>query len=231
VVRRFGKFGLSPELKNGKWDDETIFHGGSEPSLFESMRQTVVDFVETPVISNLIMYMTIVLMVVIFTELAIQNYIGPKYSPAWYVFYSVNYFLLLFFIIEIVVKFFAYGFNYFMEIINAIDAVIVIVSFVFHVLEVETKILGLLRVLRLIKVISGMKKVVDEKREKQAAIKAQKKASPQTMSSFVERVIDFLEKHQDNPLVPKNLQEDIQWAIDAISTNRLYRASYDGFKL
>ena len=33
------------------------------------------------------------------------------------------------------------------------------------------KILGLLRVLRLIKVISGMKKVVDEKRERQEAIK------------------------------------------------------------
>jgi hypothetical protein len=33
-------------------------------------------------------------------------------------------------------------------------------------MEVETKSIGLLRVLRLIKVISGMKKVVDEKRER-----------------------------------------------------------------
>jgi hypothetical protein len=84
----------------------------------------------------------------------------------WYFFYVVNYFLLLFFITEIVIKFFGYGFTYFMELINVIDAGIVITSFVFHVMEVETKSIGLLRVLRLIKVISGMKKVVDEKRER-----------------------------------------------------------------
>jgi hypothetical protein len=29
------------------------------------------------------------------------------------------------------------------------------------------------------------------------------------MSSYVERVIDFLEKHTINPEVPKHLQEDI----------------------
>jgi hypothetical protein len=174
--------------------------------------------------------MTVVLMVVIFTELAISNFIGPKHSPGWYVFYVVNYFLLLFFIAEIVIKFFAYGFTYFIELINVIDAGIVITSFVFHVMEVETKSIGLLRVLRLIKVISGMKKVVDEKRERQEAIKAQKKES-QTMSSYVERVIDFLEKHQVNPEVPKQLQEDIQWAIDIISTNKLYAGSFEGFKL
>ena len=158
--------------------------------------------------SNLILYMTIVLMVVIFTELALQNLIGPKHSFWWYVFYVTNYILLLFFISEIVLKFFCYGAYYFKELINAIDAIIVITSFVFHVMEVETKILGLLRVLRLIKVISGMNKVVDEKRERQLFIKAQKKQS-QTMSSYVERVIDFLEKHQVNPDVPKHLREDL----------------------
>jgi hypothetical protein len=39
------------------------------------------------------------------------------------------------------------------------------------ILNLKLKILGLLRVLRLIKVIIGMKKVVDEKRERQEAIK------------------------------------------------------------
>lgn len=51
------------------------------------------------------------------------------------------------------------------------------------------------------------------------------------MSSYVERVIDFLEKHQVNPEVPKHLQEDIEWAIDVISTNKLYAGSFEGFKL
>jgi len=118
-------------------------------------------------------------------------------------------------------KLFAYGFNYLSEVILAFDAIIVIVSFVFHVSDFQLQGLGLLRILRLIKVISGMKKVVDEKRERQEAIKAQKKQSS-TMSSYVERVLDFLEKHTANPEIPKTLQEDIQWAIDIISANKLY---------
>lgn len=166
VIRRLGKHNISPEFKNGKWDDEAIFNGGIEPSLFFTLREAAKNFVENSKISALVLYMTVVLMVVIFTELAISNFIGPKHSFGWYIFYVVNYFLLLFFIIEIVIKVFAYGHLYFMELINSIDAAIVIVSFVFHVMEVETKSIGLLRVLRLIKVISGMKKVVDEKRER-----------------------------------------------------------------
>jgi hypothetical protein len=46
------------------------------------------------------------------------------------------------------------------------DSVIVIVSFAFLLIGSQVKILGLLRILRLIKVVSGMKKVVDDKRER-----------------------------------------------------------------
>jgi len=116
--------------------------------------------------------------------------------------------LLTFFVIEILLKSFAYGFSFFTDFINLFDSTIVIVSYVFLIMDLQVKILGLLRVLRLIKVIVGMKKVVDEKRARQNEIKQQKKESS-TMSSYVERVIDFLEKHTVNPEVPKHLQEDI----------------------
>lgn len=52
-----------------------------------------------------------------------------------------------------------------------------------------------------------MKKVVDDKKARQEAIKQQKKSSS-AMSSYVERVIDFLEKNIKNPEIPKTLQED-----------------------
>lgn len=51
------------------------------------------------------------------------------------------------------------------------------------------------------------------------------------MSSYVERVLDFLEKHMSNPEIPKTLQEDFVWAIEIISANKLYVGSFDGFKL
>lgn len=42
------------------------------------------------------------------------------------------------------------------------------------------------------------------------------------MASHVERIIDFLERQAVNPDIPKMLMEDIEWAIDVISANKLY---------
>ena len=142
----------------------------------------------------------------------------------------MNFFLLTFFVVEICLKSFAYGIAFFSEFINLFDSIIVIISYVMLFAKLQFKILGLLRVLRLVKVISGMKKVVDEKRERQEAIKQQKKQS-QTMSSYVERVLDFFERLMDNPDLQKDLKEDIQWAIDIISTNKLYAGNMQGFRL
>lgn len=72
---------------------------------------------------------------------------------------------------EILLKFIAYGPEFFVEFINCFDSIIVIVSYVMIILNLKLKILGLLRVLRLIKVIISMKRVVDEKKARQEAIK------------------------------------------------------------
>lgn len=47
------------------------------------------------------------------------------------------------------------------------------------------------------------------------------------MASYVERVIDFLERQSNNNDLPKMLVEDIQWAIDVISANKLYTGNLD----
>ena len=88
------------------------------------------------------------------------------------------------------------------------------------------KFVGLLRILRLIKVITEMKRVADAKKAKQEAIKKQKKQSS-SMASHVERVIDFLERCEQNVDIPKMLVEDIQWAIEVISANQLYTGNLD----
>ena len=51
------------------------------------------------------------------------------------------------------------------------------------------------------------------------------------MASYVERVLDFFEKLVQNNDTPKHLKEDIQWAIDVISANKLYVGGLEGFKL
>ena len=51
------------------------------------------------------------------------------------------------------------------------------------------------------------------------------------MASHVERVLDYMEKLIVNPDIPKELQEDLQWAVDTISLNKLYKGGMEGFKL
>lgn len=75
-----------------------------------------------------------------------------------------------------------------------------------------------------------MKKAADEQKERQEMIKEQKKQGS-NMSSYVERVIDFLERLAKNQNLPKALLEDVEWAIKTISTNKLYRGQLGGFKL
>jgi hypothetical protein len=160
VIRRCGM--LSVDF-SGKWDDETIVDGGEELSLFASIRKAVADFIDLTFISNLIIGMTIFLCVVIFSELSISEQI--ENSPALEHFYFIlNMSLMVFFIIEISLKLFAQGHIFLSDFINVFDSIVVIISFAMLIMRTKMKIVGLLRVLRLIKVVAGMKKVIDEKR-------------------------------------------------------------------
>jgi len=102
--------------------------------------------------------MTILLCVVIFTELAVEEQINqnPGLVKAGY---WLNFLMLTFFIVEIILKLFAQGFDFLKEFINTFDSIIVIVSYVFLIVEVRLPVLGLLRTLRLLKVIASMKKI------------------------------------------------------------------------
>ncbi len=42
------------------------------------------------------------------------------------------------------------------------------------------------------------------------------------MASYVERVLDFLERVTKNESVDKTLREDVEWAIERISSNSIY---------
>lgn len=72
VIRRLGRLPIS-EGYNGKWDDQYIHDGGAEMSLMKVCRTKVLKFVEIKQIENSILGMTIILCVVIFAELALEQ--------------------------------------------------------------------------------------------------------------------------------------------------------------
>ena len=123
----------------------------------------VSDFLVIPFIDNLIVSMTIFLCVVIFSELGIPNEAftlngTTQKSVLGYIYYYINYFLLTFFVIEICLKVFSDALGFISEFINVFDSIDVLVSFGFQIADVNVSFVGLLRILRLIKVITEMKK-------------------------------------------------------------------------
>jgi voltage-gated sodium channel len=170
-VRRFGKY---ENVNLVVWDDETIAEKGPDISLLYLMRKSVADFLEQQRVVNFILGMVILLCVVIFSELALSQQI-EQIEELSNLYDIINYFMLTFFVTEIAVKIFAYGHLFLIEFINVFDSTIVIVSYVMLILRLKAKILGILRVLRLIKVIINLKRVADEKREQKELIKEQKR--------------------------------------------------------
>ena len=51
------------------------------------------------------------------------------------------------------------------------------------------------------------------------------------MASYVERVLDFLERLSKNEEIDKILREDVEWAVEVITANKLYQGGFDGFNI
>ena len=159
VIRRCGKYDPG-EFE--EWDDDEMILGGVETSLWQTMRNSVSSFLDLDFIYNLIIGMTIFLCVVIFLELsfpdALNDSVTGEKTKLGQAFFVVNYVLLVFFMIEISLKLFANFAEFLSEFINVFDSVIVIISFVFMVTENTFKAIGVLRMLRLIKVLMLFRK-------------------------------------------------------------------------
>jgi hypothetical protein len=145
-------------------------------------KTSVGNFLRIPFIDGLILGMTLFLCVVIFSELGIPPELflvegSNEKTFLGQIYYVINYFLLTFFVIEIALKLFSDTYSFISEFINVFDSIVVLVSFGFQIADVDVSFVGLLRILRLIKVITEMKKQADKKREEKELIKQQKSQS------------------------------------------------------
>jgi voltage-gated sodium channel len=122
---------------------------GEGTSVIKYWRTLVAQFLANKPISNFIYFMVLVLCVVIFTELSL----GSDNQLQDDIFKYINLALLIFFSAEILLRIFAEGFKFFQEIVNVFDSVIVYVSLGLNISGINAKAVGILRVLRLIKVI------------------------------------------------------------------------------
>ena len=147
IFRRFGKLQVA---EDPRWDDERILEEGEETSLLEKARRKGRIFLDNQKVSYFIYFMVVSLCIVILVELSISDYIDDN-EFLKEVFRYVNFILLQFFIIEIALRVFAEGLDFIAEFINLFDMCIVISSYIMNILRIEARIVGILRILRLIK--------------------------------------------------------------------------------
>lgn len=126
-----------------------------------------------------------------------------------------NVFLTLFFI-EIILKTFASNLMFLLDMFNAFDAIVVIVSEVLNLMGIVAKGLGVLRLLRVV-VITIRKITGNQSKLRHKA----KLANP------VDSVIKILQAITEAKDLSNSIKKEAKWAIDIIESNKLYDLNFD----
>ena len=120
------------------------------------------------------------------------------------------------FLVEILFRLFGFGVNYLRDWINAIDAVVVVVSFVLALVPCIDGPWGLLRVVRFLRFAVVINKL---QRSREAAAMARKRAMYRKLGAPVERVLDFLSDFRTRMRLKKD-QESLSWMMEARAARR-----------
>jgi hypothetical protein len=123
---------------------------------------------------------------------------------------------LTFFFIEIFLKTFASSGMFLADFFNGFDAVIVITSEVFNIMQITAKGLGVLRLIRV--VVITIRKITGN----QSKLRHQSK-----INNPVDSVLKILQQLHDLPELSKNNKKEAKFAIGIIESNKLYELNLD----
>lgn len=126
-----------------------------------------------------------------------------------------NVFLTLFFI-EIILKTFASNLMFLLDMFNAFDAFVVIISEVLNLMGIVAKGLGVLRLLRV--VVITIRKITGHQS------KLRHKAK---LANPVDSVIKILQAITEAKDLSNSIKKEAKWAIDIIESNKLYDLNFD----
>lgn len=214
IIRRCGL--VNPGIQ--EYNEEYIMQWDLEESLMETLRRKVHEFLEWRPIMFGVVGLVGLYSLFVLASLSLQSYIeGDKSMEN--IFSLTDFAFLCVFMLEIVLKIFAYGFDFIFDVWNAFDSSIVIVSFSFFFLETtSSRGLTLLRLLRLMRVMMVMRKVSDQRKKMQTL----KRAGAFEMGSNVDKVLEIIEELQNHPSIEPHVRNDLDWVHEMITSNKLY---------
>ena len=211
-VRRCGRAAGNFEV----WDDVQVSIGVNDVSLLTELQEGMIAILESKPITYFTIGLVIFYSIFILVNLSVDPYLIYSQFLTDFFFYT-DLIILCFFILEILLRFFAYAFVYLCDTWNFVDATVVTISFVFSIVGLNFKGVGVLRLLRLIRVIIVMRKVSQSKKKLQQLRKENK-----GVDSNVPRVLDLLEELSNEKIITRALKQDLPWLIDLVQSRKLY---------
>jgi len=123
---------------------------------------------------------------------------------------------LVAFLVEIVIRLLANGSAYLQDPWQFVDTTVVVVSFAFTFQSDTNKTIGMLRLLRLLRLVLVLRKAQADTKRPRAAHAGLSFTTP------VDRVMETLKEVQGLKKLPQSLKEKVQWCNEIIVTNKLY---------
>eukprot|EP00746_Dinoflagellata_sp_MGD_P149227 gnl/MRDRNA2_/MRDRNA2_81287_c0_seq1.p1 gnl/MRDRNA2_/MRDRNA2_81287_c0~~gnl/MRDRNA2_/MRDRNA2_81287_c0_seq1.p1 ORF type:complete len:629 (-),score=113.38 gnl/MRDRNA2_/MRDRNA2_81287_c0_seq1:1-1887(-) len=189
-----------------------------QESLMEKLRRKVHEFLEWRPIMFGVIGLVGLYSLFVMTSLSLDDHIEGDES-AEKLFKYTDFAFLCVFVVEIILKIFAYGFDFIFDAWNAFDSSIVIVSFSFFFLPTTgSRGLTLLRLLRLMRVMMVMRRVSDQRKKLQTL----KRGGAYDLGSNVEKVLEIIEELQNHPSLEPHVKTDLDWVVEMITSNKLY---------
>jgi len=176
-------------------------------------------YVEVVIISVVMLYA-----IVIFAQLIVSD---DEMSPEMLEFMTtVDIVFLTIFMVEILIKLYAFGMTFVKDAYNLVDAVVVIASFILTIIASsdvggaasdQASLLRILRLARIFRVILIMNKI---QRSRESAHLLRKRAMYRKIGAPVEKVLECLVEMKDR--VESSDQDNLNWIIEVIAADQLY---------
>jgi hypothetical protein len=202
-----------------EWSDEQVAIGANDVSMLDEIREQVGIFLKSKWVSIFFTGLVVFYAVFILINLSIDPYIiGIKAAED--AFYYTDFICLCLFVLELFLSIFAWMWTHLCDKLNIIDAIVILVSFIFSLINLNIKGIGVLRLLRLIRVIIFMRKVSEKKKQYLDLIQQDK-----GVSTNVPRVLGILEELLADKGIPRSVKQDITWVTELIKNRKIYTTS------
>jgi hypothetical protein len=206
-------------------------------------RDKVKDLIESPIFEYMILALVILYVLVVFVLIIIDDPTLYKCPRPQYLkdlkfwINLVDLTILIVFGLEIILNVIVHGLAYLKDVLLMFDAAVVLVSLVLAVVELARKeadcdksapsartwgrVRGVLRLLRIVIVfrkIASAEKLIEKSRH----------GSQLQITSPAERVLRLLNQLKDNRVLPYAVRREIEYAIQKVSSNKLYEPIVEG---